>query len=130
MNMVPKTSAAAEADRQAEIDRRNRLRLRFGGPLLARRAGEREALVLAIICAVDMYTTLFWVLLGHAVEANPLLAPTFQTHPLAFVLLKSLTCLPALWMAQRLARRHPRFVVWLLRGIIAAYIAIYAVAVG
>jgi hypothetical protein len=109
--------------------RRNQPRLWFGGPILARRAGEREALALALICALDMYTTLWWVITGHAAEANPLLAPTFQTHPLAFVLVKSLSCLPALVLAPHLAGRHPRFTIWLLRVILAAYVVIYLAAV-
>ena len=110
--------------------RRGRLGLQFRGPLLMRRAGEKEALVLAMICALDMYTTLYWVITGHAIEANPLLAPTFEAHPVAFVAVKSLSCLPALILAPRLARRHPHFTVWLLRAVIAAYILIYLRFVG
>lgn len=104
--------------------------LRFGGHLLARRVGEREVLVLTLICALDMYTTLFWVLSGHATEANPLLARAFDLHPITFVLVKCVTSLPALLLAGRLARRHPRFTVWLLRTITAAYIGIYLTYVG
>ena len=110
--------------------RRGRQGLQFRGPLLMRRAGEKEALALALVCALDMYTTLYWVVMGQAIEANPLLAPTFQAHPVAFVAVKSLSCLPALFLAPRLARRHPRFTVWLLRAVIAAYIAIYLRFVG
>lgn len=105
--------------------RRGGLRLQFGGRLLARRAGEREALLLAAVCALDMYTTVFWVVSGHAVEANPLLAWLFDFHPLAFTITKSVSCLPALVLAPHLARRHPRFTVLLLRAVIAAYLAIY-----
>ena len=115
---------------QAQSERRrNGWRPRFGGVLLARRAGEREALLLGLVCAIDMYTTLWWVATGHAVEANPLLAATLQTHPLAFVLVKCLFCLPALILAPRLARRRPEFTVWLLRAVIAAYIGIYVFAI-
>ena len=114
---------------QAESDRRGGWRPRFGGVLLARRAGEREALLLGLVCAVDMYTTLWWVVTGHAVEANPLLAATLQVHPMAFILVKCLFCLPALILAPRLARRRPEFTVWLLRAVIAAYIGIYVTAI-
>jgi len=114
----PATMTAAER-------RRARLRIRFAGPLQARRAGERETLVLALICALDMYTTLYWVIMGHAVEANPLLSWLFDINPMAFTLVKSGSCLPALLLAPHLAERHPKFTVWLLRGVIATYVTIY-----
>lgn len=106
-------------------DRRHRVRLDFGGPLLARRAGEREALILTLVCALDMYTTLWWVAAGHAVESNPLLAWALAFHPVAFVLVKSALFLPALILAPRLARRHPHFTVGLLRFVLVAYLGIY-----
>ncbi len=90
-----------------------------------RRAGETEALILATICTLDMLTTLFWVLFGHAREANPLLAWTFQGHPATFVVIKCASCLPALILAPRLAQSHRSFTVWLLRAIIVAYIVLY-----
>ena len=117
---IRRSEAAASAER-----RRAGLRLHFGGRLLVRRAGEREVVVLALICALDMYTTVYWVVMGHAVEANPLLAWLFDYHPMAFTLVKSALCLPALLLAPRLARRHPRFTVLLLRAVIAAYVGIY-----
>ena len=121
--------AATLGEIETQERRRGRLRLYFNGPLRIRRTAERETLILALINALDMYTTVYWVAMGHAVEANPLLAPTFQTHPLAFVLTKSLFCLPALYLAPRLAQSHPRFTVVLLRAIIAAYVGIYLMAV-
>jgi Domain of unknown function (DUF5658) len=90
-----------------------------------RRAAEAEAFVLAAICMADMFTTLFWVTLGYAVEANSLLAWTFHIHPLTFVLVKSLSCVPAVILAPMLARRHKNFTVWLLRAIIAVYVITY-----
>jgi len=99
--------------------------VRFAGPLRVRRAGEREALLLTFLCALDMYTTLWWVVTGSAIESNALLAWTFNHHPLYFVALKSAACLPALLLAQRLARNHPVFTVWLLRFILVAYVGYY-----
>lgn len=85
--------------------------------------------MLGLVCALDMYSTLWWVLTGRAVEANPLLAWTFDTHPLAFVLLKSAFCLPALLLAPGLARRRPALTIWLLRGTLAGYITLYLVGI-
>ena len=112
-----------------EAERRCRFRLSFRGPLLMRRAGEREASLLTLICALDMYTTLYWVLMGHATEANPRLAWTFSHHPIWFVVVKCASCLPALCLAPHLAQRRPQFTVWLLRAIIVIYIAYYFVNV-
>jgi hypothetical protein len=72
-----------------------------------------------------MYTTLFWVVSGIAREANQVLAWTFDIHPIIFVLVKAGSCLPAILIAPKLAQKHPKFTVWLLRGIIAAYIFAY-----
>jgi hypothetical protein len=105
--------------------RGNKWQFTLGGRLLCRRAAEKEALVLGVICMLDMYTTLFWVIRGEATEANPLLAWTFDSHSVVFVLIKSASCVPALILAPRLAQKHPLFTVWLLRGVIVYYIWYY-----
>ena len=108
-----------------DAERRGIWRPRFTGPLYLRRAGEKEAFILAGICMLDMYTTLFWVVFGMATEANPILSWTFKEHPASFVAVKSLTCLPAILLAPRLAQKRKNFTVWLLRGTIVAYLALY-----
>ena len=121
-------TAAPSATAAAAAERRRGWKIQFWGPLRCRRAGEREALLLTLLCALDMYTTLWWVITGQATEGNDNLAWTFKQHPVTFVIVKSLSCLPALRLAPRLARRHPRFTVWLLRGIIVAYVGYYLMA--
>lgn len=106
-------------------ERRSALRLLFRGPLCLRRAAEKEASILALICMADMYTTLYWVTMGYATEANHLLAWTFDINPLVFVVVKSASCIPAVLMAPALARRKKNFTIWLLRIIIAVYILTY-----
>jgi hypothetical protein len=105
--------------------RQNKWQFIVGGRLLCRRTAEKEALVLGAICMLDMYTTLFWVIQGDATEANPLLSWTFDRHSVVFVLIKSASCVPALLLAPRLAQKHPKFTVWLLRAVIVAYIWFY-----
>jgi hypothetical protein len=103
-------------------------RLRFYGPLLLGfKRGDREVLALTLICALDMYTTLWWVLTGRATEANPFLAWTFTVHPVVFVLVKCGTFLPALLLARRLARRYPEMVTGLLRLVLLGYLGLYLV---
>lgn len=117
-------ASASDRDR-----RRNWWNPRFTGPMRMRRVGEKEAFVLTLICALDMITTLFWVVSGLAIESNGLLAWTFNHHPVAFVLVKLAAFLPALILAPKLAQRHPTFTVWLLRVIIVAYIGWYVMNV-
>ena len=98
-------------------------------PFDVRRPAAAEVLAMLILCAADMYSTIYWVKTGQATEANPLLAWTFDLHPLVFVLIKAGTFLPTLTLAAYMARKHPRTVTLLLRAVIFAYIAIYLVGV-
>jgi len=108
-----------------QSDRRRRWKPNFSGRFMMRRAGEKESVVLGIICAADMLTTLFWVMTGVAKESNPVLGWTFAGHPIIFVIIKCLACMPALILAPRLAQSHRHFTIWLLRVIILAYVAVY-----
>ncbi|MDX1932507.1 MAG: DUF5658 family protein [Capsulimonadales bacterium] len=126
---VPSTSMRPNSGTVA-TERRHRFRsLRFGGPLRLRRAGEKEAFLLAVICALDMYTTLWWVIHGDAMEANPLLAWTFRFHPIWFVVVKCLSCLPALYFLTRLAQANRLLTVRMLRAAIVGYIGLYLIHV-
>ena len=104
---------------------RRRFRINFGGHLTLRRAAERETLLLLIISYIDMMTTLYWVSTGRATEANPFLQWTFSHHPVAFVIVKMLATLPAIYFAPKLAQKHPVFTTWLLRSVIAVYLLVY-----
>jgi hypothetical protein len=121
VNVMP----AASADASDAPRRRSAYRIRFGGPLQLRRAAERETLILLMVSYLDMMTTLYWVSIGRATEANPLLQWTFDHHPVAFVIVKMLATMPAIFLAPKLAQKHPTFTVWLLRGVIAAYLFVY-----
>lgn len=98
-------------------------------PLDLKRPAAIEVLTLLLLCAVDMYSTVYWVRTGVATEANPLLAWAFAIHPAVFVLVKAATFLPSLALATFLARRHPAKVATLLRFVILAYISLYLVGV-
>ena len=93
------------------------------------RPGEWEILTLMTLCALDMYTTLWWVLTGAAVEANPFLAWTFQVHPVVFVGIKTATFLPALLLARLFTERRPSVAVPLLRAVLIAYVGLYLLTV-
>ncbi|MES2464713.1 MAG: DUF5658 family protein [Armatimonadota bacterium] len=121
LNTVSSTGSEIASPSQ----RRNGHKLRFKGPLHLRRAAERETLILLLISYIDMMTTLFWVSNGTAIEANPLLQWTFDHHPVAFVVVKMLATLPAIVLAPKLAEKHPKFTIWLIRAVIAVYLLVY-----
>ncbi len=123
--LVLEASSADIAGTNVGQDRRRMGKLSFGGQLCLRRAGEKEAFLLALICAVDMYTTLWWVAHGEAHEANPLLAWTFQHHPVWFVVVKCVSCLPGIFLLTTLAQRRRQLTVWLLRLAVVVYLSIY-----
>lgn len=94
-------------------------------PFDLKRPAALEIMILLFICAADMYSTVYWVQTGQAIEANPLLAWTFHLHPAVFVVVKAATFLPTLFLASLLAQRRPDLVTKLLRCVIAAYIIMY-----
>jgi len=120
-NATRSTRANAQSGRRSRAD----WLPDFGGALRLCHTWEREALLLTLVCALDMFTTLFWVMTGRATEANGGLAWTFHVHPFWFVVVKCASCFPALLLAARLAERRPRFTVWLLRVICFTYVAYY-----
>ena len=98
-------------------------------PFDLKRPAAVEVMILLVLCAVDMYSTIYWVKMGQATEANPLLAWTFHIHPLLFVLVKAGTFLPTLVLAAFLARRYPRPITGLLRCVLLAYVTLYLIGV-
>lgn len=119
-----------EGRSSVEVLRQDMVRnLEFGGHFKALYPGEREAMILALVCAIDMLTTLWWVTHGIASEANPILAWTLQHHPLLFVLFKCATFLVPLFLVTRLGRERPEFTRCALSIACIAYITIYTLAV-
>ena len=89
-----------------------------------------ESLILAVICAVDMFSTMWLVGAGHAVEANPLMA--FYIHAgglAAFAGAKALMFLGPIFSLEVLRRRRPLFVRTALRLAVVLYLAVYCVGV-
>jgi len=68
-----------------------------------------ESLVLAGICLADMFSTLFFVLRGSAVEQNPLMAACLNHSPAMFVLVKILSFVPFIIAVELYRRKNERF---------------------
>lgn len=95
-----------------------------------RRQISAETAAIALICCVDLLTTLFWVSQGKAKEGNPVMAYFLQIGTGAFISAKVLTFAPALVAAEWYRQRNPAFVKRLLQWVIVAYLAIYIAGVG
>jgi hypothetical protein len=84
-----------------------------------------ETTVLALLCLLDMFSTILVIKLGMAVEANPILAPFIRQSFLSFALVKSAFFIPPLAILESLRPVRPRFVRLGLRAGIAGYLLVY-----
>jgi hypothetical protein len=89
-----------------------------------------EAIVLALMCTLDMLSSAVLFHAGMAVEANPLLRPFAEAGPVPFMLAKSVSFVPALWVMESYRRHRPENVIPLMRWGAAAYAVIYLGCVG
>ena len=89
-----------------------------------------DSLLLFFICTLDMSSTLYWVHVGAASEANPWMAFCLQHGDAAFCAVKMLSFLPLLAFAAYHRKRRPRLIAVSLRGTAALYVGIYIAAVG
>ena len=89
-----------------------------------------DSLLLFLICIADMCSTLYWVHLGAASEANSWMAFCLHHGDLAFCAAKLVSVLPLLAFAAYYRPRRPRLIAVSLRGTVALYIGIYLLAVG
>ncbi len=89
-----------------------------------------ESLVLALICALDLVTTLGLMASGTAGEANPILRFYLQNGgEVCFAAAKVLLFLGPIFVLEVFRRRRPRFVQSVLRAGILLYILSYGVGV-
>jgi hypothetical protein len=88
-----------------------------------------DSLLLAGICLLDMFSTLYWVHAHMAVEYNPYMNFWLQRGYAPFCIAKITSFLPLLIVAAAYRQRRPRLVRVALRGAIVLYLAIYVASV-
>ena len=88
-----------------------------------------DSVLLFLICTADMCSTLYWVHVGVATEANPSLAYCLRQGVPMFCAVKLLSFLPLLAFAACYRPRRPRLIAISLRGTIVLYVGIYLTAV-
>lgn len=84
-----------------------------------------ESILLASICLLDMFWTVVVVVTGIAIEANPLLAWTFELGPWAFVVVKLASLIPGLLALEFCRIINPGFARLAGRAAVLGYLAIY-----
>jgi hypothetical protein len=88
-----------------------------------------EALWIAGICLLDLVTTLYWISRGEAREGNWLMARFLESGQVAFIAAKLLMFVPALVLAEWYRLRNPELIARVMRWVILAYVAAYALGV-
>jgi len=89
----------------------------------------REGMLLFAICAFDALSTWAFLMTRTATEANPVLAHAASVSPGYFLIVKLMTFVPAIALAEWYRRRNPVFVRRGLRVATTAYVAIYSLFV-
>ena len=84
-----------------------------------------EGLALFVICTLDAVSTYLFLVLGIAREANPILRPAAEVHPYVFLVVKVLTYLPAIVVAEWYREHRPQLVQRALRLVLVVYLTTY-----
>ena len=113
-NVIPTSCAVNSATSTLEQN------LAFWRSLLA-----WDSLFFAVICILDMISTLCWVNDGKATESNPWLAYWLGQSMACFVFVKLMSFLPTLAVSAYYRESYPKFVSTCLRCALAAYLIIY-----
>ncbi len=85
----------------------------------------RESLLLILICMVDLASTLYLLKTDGASEGNPLMSFYLKYGVGTFVMMKLTLVILPLFIAEYSRQYRPKFVRFMLRATIAAYVGIY-----
>lgn len=85
----------------------------------------KESLLIALICSVDLVTTIWLIRTHNAAEANPIMRPILAHGIEAFVLVKLALCVGPLAILEYARKHRPRLVRDALRLTIILYLAMY-----
>jgi len=78
-----------------------------------------------LLCMADLFWTLLVLLKGVAVEANPVLAWSFELGPVPFALVKALSFMPGVWAIEMCRLHNARFANFAARLGVYGYMAVY-----
>lgn len=84
-----------------------------------------ESLILVAICLADMFSTLYFVLTGAAVEQNPIMAACFRQSPGMFVFVKMISFVPFVIAVELYRKKNPDFALKACRCAIVLYLVTF-----
>ena len=99
--------------------------IRHLGRLARRRSVLPLSVALAIVCTLDMISTLYWVRTGLATESNPLFVGPLAHSDATFLLLKGASYLLPIAILEMVRPLRPEMVVHALRTCLVGYLATY-----
>lgn len=88
-----------------------------------------EGVAITFICLADLITTLYWIREGIAWEGNPMLAHFLEMGTVPFIVVKIVTFLPAICLAEWYRPRNPVLIRKVMRWVIAGYIIGYVAGI-
>ena len=84
-----------------------------------------EGMILFTICVTDMLLTLFFIQNGYAVEQNPLMRICLEHNWVTFVIVKTISFVPAIAILEWHKKTNPNLVSWIYKILIVLYIIVY-----
>ena len=84
-----------------------------------------EGMILFTICVTDMLLTLFFIQNGYAVEQNPLMRICLEHNWVTFVIVKTISFVPAIAILEWHKKINPSLVSWIYKILIVLYIIVY-----
>jgi hypothetical protein len=87
-----------------------------------------EIRLLALVCLLDLISTMWLLKTGSAVEANPVME-FYLAHggTLCFIVMKAFLFIAPLFILEQIRKRKPIFIRTLIRSYLAAYVVLYGV---
>jgi hypothetical protein len=87
-----------------------------------------ELRLLALVCLLDLISTVWLLKTGRAIEANPVMEFYLaRGGTLCFVAIKAFLFLAPLVVLEQIRKKRPQFIRMLFRTYLAAYVVLYCV---
>lgn len=100
-------------------------RLGYFGRKAFRQPVSLGVVAIVTLCMADLFWTLLVLLKGIAIEANPVLAWSFDHGPVTFALVKTFSFIPGIWALEMCRLHNARFAGFAARLGVYGYIAVY-----
>jgi hypothetical protein len=87
-----------------------------------------EIRLLAVVCLLDLISTVWLLHTGRAIEANPVMQfYLINGGTLCFIIVKALMFCGPVFILEQIRKKKPQFIRILFRSYLAAYVVLYGV---